>query len=138
MIRLSVYYPTTEGATFDHDYYREKHVPLAVKTWGLVRPADTLVDLGAVDVEDLVETTEGDPGADAQAELDELVVGEGGVQTRPEVVVDRTVIERETLGEFDAEPLPLRVAGPRPVLDVGVEVLGGRIGIVGPTRHVAC
>jgi uncharacterized protein (TIGR02118 family) len=35
MIRLSVLYPTTEGATFDHDYYREKHVPLAVKSWGL-------------------------------------------------------------------------------------------------------
>lgn len=35
MIRLSVFYPTTEGATFDHDYYREKHIPLAVKTWGL-------------------------------------------------------------------------------------------------------
>jgi uncharacterized protein (TIGR02118 family) len=35
MIRLSVFYPTTEGATFDHDYYRTKHVPLAVKTWGL-------------------------------------------------------------------------------------------------------
>ena len=35
MIRLSVLYPTTEGATFDHDYYRTKHVPLAVKTWGL-------------------------------------------------------------------------------------------------------
>src|ERR1700724_1631745 len=35
MIRLSVFYPTTEGATFDHDYYRDKHVPLAVKTWGL-------------------------------------------------------------------------------------------------------
>jgi uncharacterized protein (TIGR02118 family) len=35
MIRLSVYYPTTEGATFDHDYYRDKHVPLAVRTWGL-------------------------------------------------------------------------------------------------------
>jgi uncharacterized protein (TIGR02118 family) len=35
MIRLSVYYPTTEGASFDHDYYRDKHVPLAVKTWGL-------------------------------------------------------------------------------------------------------
>lgn len=35
MIRLSVFYPATEGATFDHDYYREKHVPLAVKTWGL-------------------------------------------------------------------------------------------------------
>lgn len=35
MIRLSVLYPVTEGATFDHDYYRTKHVPLAVKTWGL-------------------------------------------------------------------------------------------------------
>ena len=35
MIRLSVFYPTTEGATFDHDYYRDKHVPLVVKTWGL-------------------------------------------------------------------------------------------------------
>lgn len=35
MIRLSVYYPASEGATFDHDYYREKHVPLCVNTWGL-------------------------------------------------------------------------------------------------------
>jgi uncharacterized protein (TIGR02118 family) len=37
MIRLSVFYPSTEGATFDHDYYRTKHVPLALKTWGLDR-----------------------------------------------------------------------------------------------------
>ncbi len=37
MIRLSVLYPATDGATFDHDYYRNKHVPLAVKTWGLER-----------------------------------------------------------------------------------------------------
>ena len=35
MIRLSVLSPKTDGATFDHDYYREKHVPLCVKTWGL-------------------------------------------------------------------------------------------------------
>jgi uncharacterized protein (TIGR02118 family) len=35
MIRLSVFYPSTEGATFDHEYYRNKHVPLALKTWGL-------------------------------------------------------------------------------------------------------
>ncbi len=35
MIRLSVLYPATEGATFDHDYYRDKHVPLAVSAWGL-------------------------------------------------------------------------------------------------------
>ena len=34
MIRLSVFYPSTEGATFDHDYYRNKHVPLAAKAWG--------------------------------------------------------------------------------------------------------
>jgi uncharacterized protein (TIGR02118 family) len=35
VIRLSVLYPKIDGATFDHDYYRDKHVPLAVKTWGL-------------------------------------------------------------------------------------------------------
>jgi len=35
MIRLSVLYPKTEGASFDHDYYRTSHVPLALKTWGL-------------------------------------------------------------------------------------------------------
>ena len=35
MIRLSVLYPKTEGASFDHDYYRDKHVPLALKTWGM-------------------------------------------------------------------------------------------------------
>jgi uncharacterized protein (TIGR02118 family) len=35
MIRLSVLYPKSEGATFDHDYYREKHIPLCVNTWGL-------------------------------------------------------------------------------------------------------
>ena len=35
MIRLSVFYPSAEGATFDHDYYRDTHVPLCVKTWGL-------------------------------------------------------------------------------------------------------
>ena len=35
MIRLSVFYPSTEGATFDHDYYRDTHVPLCLETWGL-------------------------------------------------------------------------------------------------------
>jgi uncharacterized protein (TIGR02118 family) len=35
MIRLSVFYPSTEGATFDHNYYRDKHIPLCVETWGL-------------------------------------------------------------------------------------------------------
>ena len=40
MIRLSVLYPKTEGASFDHDYYRDSHVPLAVKTWGVDRVRD--------------------------------------------------------------------------------------------------
>lgn len=35
MIRFSVYYPKTEGASFDHDYYANSHVPLALETWGL-------------------------------------------------------------------------------------------------------
>jgi uncharacterized protein (TIGR02118 family) len=35
VIRFSVYYPKTEGASFDHDYYATSHVPLALKTWGL-------------------------------------------------------------------------------------------------------
>ena len=35
MIRMSVLYPATEGHVFDHDYYRDRHVPFALKTWGL-------------------------------------------------------------------------------------------------------
>jgi uncharacterized protein (TIGR02118 family) len=43
MIRFSVFYPTTEGATFDHDYYANKHVPLAIETWGI---SDALIEKG--------------------------------------------------------------------------------------------
>jgi uncharacterized protein (TIGR02118 family) len=43
MIRLSVLYPDADGATFDHDYYRDHHVPLAVKTWN---PVSTEIDKG--------------------------------------------------------------------------------------------
>ena len=43
MIRLSVLYPKSDGARFDHDYYRDSHVPLAVATWGVER---TEIDRG--------------------------------------------------------------------------------------------
>ena len=44
MIRLSVHYPKSDGATFDHDYYRDKHVPLAVATWGVPAEIDKGID----------------------------------------------------------------------------------------------
>jgi uncharacterized protein (TIGR02118 family) len=43
MIRLSVFYPAAEGATFDHDYYRDEHVPLCVRTWN---PVSAEIDKG--------------------------------------------------------------------------------------------
>ena len=35
MIKLSVYYPVTDGASFDHEYYRDRHVPLCLTTFNL-------------------------------------------------------------------------------------------------------
>ena len=35
MIQINVFYPAGDGSTFDHDYFRDTHIPLAVKTWGL-------------------------------------------------------------------------------------------------------
>ena len=32
MIKVSVMYPNAPGAKFDHDYYRDKHMPL-LKNW---------------------------------------------------------------------------------------------------------
>jgi uncharacterized protein (TIGR02118 family) len=40
MIRVSVLYPKTDGATFDHDYYANSHVPLACTTWGVSAQID--------------------------------------------------------------------------------------------------
>ena len=37
MIRISVLYPSAEGSTFDHDYYRDSHIPLVQKTWNPVK-----------------------------------------------------------------------------------------------------
>jgi uncharacterized protein (TIGR02118 family) len=43
MIRVSVFYPSTEGATFDHDYYKNSHVPLCEQTWS---PLSSHIDKG--------------------------------------------------------------------------------------------
>jgi len=43
MIQVSVYYPDTEGATFDHEYYATTHVPMAKAAWGL---SDAVIEKG--------------------------------------------------------------------------------------------
>ena len=35
MIRMSVLYPGGEDAKFDHDYYKETHIPLCCSTWNV-------------------------------------------------------------------------------------------------------
>ena len=34
MIKVSVMYPNTPGARFDHDYYRDRHMPLVKQRMG--------------------------------------------------------------------------------------------------------
>ena len=34
MIKISVMYPNTPGVRFDHDYYRDKHMPLVKRLMG--------------------------------------------------------------------------------------------------------
>jgi uncharacterized protein (TIGR02118 family) len=34
MVKVSVLYPNTEGARFDHAYYRDKHMPLLKERMG--------------------------------------------------------------------------------------------------------
>jgi uncharacterized protein (TIGR02118 family) len=34
MATLSIVYPREPGATFDYDYYRNRHLPLAGRLWG--------------------------------------------------------------------------------------------------------
>ena len=43
MIRLSVFYPKGEGKTFDHEYYRDKHIPMALSIW---KPLVVEIDKG--------------------------------------------------------------------------------------------
>lgn len=34
MYRVSIHYPKTEGTTFDHDYYKDRHMPLVASKLG--------------------------------------------------------------------------------------------------------
>ena len=43
MVRFSVFYPSAEGSTFDHEYYGSIHVPLCRDTW---QPAKVEIDRG--------------------------------------------------------------------------------------------
>lgn len=43
MIRVSVLYPSGDDITFDHDYYRNSHVPLVNRVWS---PAKCEIDKG--------------------------------------------------------------------------------------------
>jgi uncharacterized protein (TIGR02118 family) len=43
MIRVSVLYPSGAGSTFDHEYYKNSHVPMAVRGWS---PISTQIDKG--------------------------------------------------------------------------------------------
>lgn len=42
MIRVSVLYPNTPGARFDHDYYRNTHIPMARDLLGAALQAVTV------------------------------------------------------------------------------------------------
>jgi len=43
MIKVSVTYPSGDDTTFDHEYYKATHVPMAVDAWSPVR---TEIDKG--------------------------------------------------------------------------------------------
>ena len=51
MIRVSVLYPSGDDVTFDHDYYKNSHVPMACAAWNVGAEIDKGVSgpyLGAV------------------------------------------------------------------------------------------
>ncbi|MSY19346.1 MAG: EthD family reductase, partial [Actinobacteria bacterium] len=40
MIRVSVLYPGGDDINFDHDYYKNTHVPLACSSWNVAGEID--------------------------------------------------------------------------------------------------
>jgi uncharacterized protein (TIGR02118 family) len=61
MYRVAILYPTTEGATFDHDYYLKSHIPMVAArlgenctSWGVDKVLDgPYVAIGYLVVNDL-------------------------------------------------------------------------------------
>ena len=77
MIRLSVFYAGGDGGTFDHDYYKNTHVPLCGKTWNVGAEIDKGINgpnLAAVhfffESMDQFQSAMGNPGtADVMADV---------------------------------------------------------------------
>ena len=44
MIRVSVFYPKSDDVTFDHDYYRDTHVPMCTAAWNVTAEIDKGLD----------------------------------------------------------------------------------------------
>ena len=61
MYRVSIHYPKTDGATFDHDYYKSTHMPLVAArlgdnctSWGIDKVIDgPLEAIGYFVIDDL-------------------------------------------------------------------------------------
>ena len=73
--------------------------------------------------------SERDPRADAQRQLDELVVGEAACSRFQKSSSMLLVVEGELLGELGAQPLALGEAGPVVLADVGVVLLVDVVGL---------
>ncbi len=46
MVLVSVMYPSGSGASFDHDYYLKKHIPLVKERWGFMGLEDVRIVRG--------------------------------------------------------------------------------------------
>ena len=74
MFRVSILYPTTEGASFDHDYYLKSHIPMVADrlganctSWGVDKVLDgPYVAIGYLVVDDLTafQTSMAEHGAE--------------------------------------------------------------------------
>ena len=64
-----------------------------------------------VETQDAVEAAEGQPRADAHRQLDDLVVGVDGAHPRPELVVDRVVVDERSARRTPPRASTARRAG---------------------------